>query len=820
MQPPVSSEVFDNAFRYYLKLNKLGMLASFIKMGWRNLFRNKGYSAINIGGLAMGMAVAILIGLWISDELSFNKNHDNYKYIARVMQNTTHDGMMGTGMYMPIPLAAELANSFENDFERVVISSFPSDHIISFGNIHFTETGNYMHADAPRMFTFQMLLGTAGGLEELNSIILSESTAKRIFGDGDPINKLLTIDGKTEVKVTGVYKDMPWNSEFYNIDFVAPWEQFVASNDWVNRVKDTWDQSVVQVFVQLTPNSEADIVSRKIKTTIHDRESDQYKVFQRSLFLHPISKWHLYEEFTNGVNTGGRIRFVWLFGIVCIFILMLACINFMNLSTARSERRAKEVGIRKAVGSIRRQLITQFFSESLLVAGLSFILSIGLVFLALPQFNQVADKQIDIPWESVYFWSSCVGFTLFTGVLAGSYPALYLSSFQPVKVLKGTFRAGRAASIPRKVLVVVQFTVSITLILGTAIVYLQIQYTENRPLGYDNDGLIYMNIKTNEIHDHFESVRDKLISSSAIVEMSESQIPVTRSGPNIVGWTWKGKDPAFMEQFSADWVSPEYGETIGWELTAGRNFSRENISDQKGVIINESAVKYMQLKDPIGEVIISDEGSHTFTILGVVKDLVVGSPYLPSTPTIYFPLTWTGNAVTLRLNPERNTQESLKTIQTVFNEFAPASPFEYKFVNEQYAIKFNNEVRIGDLSTAFSLLAVIISCLGLLGMASFMVEQRTKELGIRKVLGASAANLWQLLSKEFVVLVLIACFIAIPVSFYFMDFWLQGYAYRTELSVWMFTTVGLGALLMTLSIVSTQTIKAVMGSPVKSLRSE
>lgn len=380
---------------------------------------------------------------------------------------------------------------------------------------------------------------------------------------------------------------------FINIDFVAPWEQFVASNDWVNKVKDTWDQSVVQVFVQLAPNSEADIVSQKIRTTIYDRESDQYKVFQRSLFLHPMSKWHLYEEFTNGVNTGGRIQFVWLFGIICIFILMLACINFMNLSTARSERRAKEVGIRKAVGSIRRQLITQFFSESLLVAGLGFILSIGLVFLVLPQFNQVADKQIDIPWESVYFWSSCIGFTLFTGVVAGSYPALYLSSFQPVKVLKGTFRAGRAASVPRKVLVVLQFTASIALIIGTATVYLQVQHTKNRPLGYDNEGLIYVDMKTNEIHGHFESVRNKLISSGAIVEMTESQSPVTRSGPNIVGWTWKGKDLAFMEQFSADWVSPEYGETIGWELTAGRNFSRENGGDKyANDVVRSNIIQY------------------------------------------------------------------------------------------------------------------------------------------------------------------------------------------------------------------------------------
>lgn len=332
--------------------------------------------------------------------------------------------------------------------------------------------------------------------------------------------------------------------------------------------------------------------------------------------------------------------------------------------------------------------------------------------------------------------------------------------------------------------------------------------------------MIYLDIKTTEIHDHFESLRDRLISLGAVIEIAESSDPVTRSGPNVVGWTWKGKDPAFMEQFSAAWVSPEYGKTIGWELSAGRDFSRENISDRRGVIINESAVEYMKLDDPVGQVITSEEGAGTFTILGVVKDLVVGSPYLPSTPTLYLPLTWTGNAITVRLNPQQNTQASLKAIQTAFGEFAPASPFEYKFVDELYAVKFNNELRIGNLSTAFSVLSVFISCLGLLGMASFTAEQRTKELGIRKVLGASSINLWQMLSKDFVVLVTIACFIAIPISFYLMDSWLQGYVYRTELPVWMFAAVSVGALLMTLSIVSIQTVKAVLNSPVKSLRSE
>ena len=429
---------------------------------------------------------------------------------------------------MPFPLGPELAESFQNDFEYVVMSTFTDDHIISNGDLKFTKLGNYMQPDAPKMLSLEMLSGTQNGLKEMNSIMLSESLAKILFGDEDPINKSVKIDSKVDVKITGIYKDLPKNSEFHEVAFIAPWELYLASNDWTKRFRDSWSSGNIQILVQLAPQTALDNVSLKIKSAIYDHISEGDKVYKHEVFLHPMSKWNLYGEFKNGQSVGGQIRFVWLFGTIGVFVLLLACINFMNLSTARSERRAKEVGIRKAIGSFRRQLMTQFFSESLLVVMLAFILSIGIVWLALPWFNEVANKQISMPWTNQYFWISCIAFVVLTGTIAGSYPALYLSSFQPVKVLKGAFRAGRFASVPRKVLVVMQFTVSVTLIIGTIMVYQQIQYAKDRPVGYNREGLIYLNMKTNEVHDHFDVVRNELIASGAVLEIAESNISVVR----------------------------------------------------------------------------------------------------------------------------------------------------------------------------------------------------------------------------------------------------------------------------------------------------
>lgn len=795
------------------------MYKSYFKIGWRNLLRNKSYAAINIGGLALGMSVALLIGLWIYDELSFNKDHKNYDRIARVLFHGTDKGEMWTATRTPIPLGTELRNSFEHDFERVVTSTFLEDHIITLEDKSFSQQGLFMESGAPEMLTLEMVSGTRSGLNEINSILLSASSAVALFPDDDPINKVVRLNNAMDVKVTGVYKDIPGNSEFHEVKFIAPWDLYLSHNkSWIERSITSWAGGLVQVLVQLPTQGQIEKVSEKIKTVIHDHESDENKIFNKKTFLFPMSKWHLYEEFKNGKNVGGQIQFVWLFGIIGVFVLLLACINFMNLSTARSEKRAKEVGIRKSMGSLRGQLINQFFSESILITVLAFVLSIVVVILALPWFNEISNKQISLPFNNLVFWISCATFTLLTGIVAGSYPALYLSSFQAIKVLKGTFRAARFASVPRQVLVVLQFAVSVTLIIGTIVVYEQIQYTKNRLVGYDRSQLIYLNNTTPEVHNHFDVIRNKLISAGAIVEMTESNSATTADYiANLNGFEWRGKDPELREAFGVSWVGYEYGKTVGWEILQGRDFSRDIRSDQDGMIINESAAKYMNLENPIGEIVML--GDRSFTILGIVKDIVVGSPYESTRKAIYMPLRWP-SVVTLRLNPSQTTQEALKQIELTFKEFAPALPFDYNFADEQYAKKFNTEVRVGKLAAVFATLAILISCLGLFGLASFVAEQRTKEIGIRKVVGASVFSLWKMLSWDFVILIAIACVIALPMAYYFMNDWLQTYQYRTNISWWIFVSTTIGSLGITLITVSYQSIKAALANPVKSLRSE
>ena len=503
--------------------------------------------------------------------------------------------------------------------------------------------------------------------------------------------------------------------------------------------------------------------------------------------------------------------------------MLLACINFMNLSTARSEKRAKEVGIRKSVGSVRYQLISQFLSESLLVAVLAFVLSIGLVWITLPWFNNLAGKETNMLWLNPGFWGMLFLFTLITGLLAGSYPAFYLSSFQAVNVLKGSFRAGRLATLPRKVLVVFQFTISIALIIGTIMVYQQIQFVKDRPVGYSRDGLLTMPMNSPEYYETYEQLRNELIRTGAVAEVAKSSRPLT----NALGWndgfSWSGKAPDANPAFNTIWVSYDYGNTIGWEVITGRDFSRDYTTDTAAIVINESALKLMGLDNPVGQVVSFDpswDKRREFTIVGVVEDMVKESPYEASYPSVIFNSDAMASWLFVKINPQFTAREALPKIEAVFSELIPSAPFDYKFVDDEYSAKFSNEARIGKLSGFFAILAILISCLGLFGLASFVAEQRTKEIGIRKVLGASVGSLWQLLSRDFVVLVLIACLIAIPVAYYFLHGWLQNYEYRTELHGWIFGVAGLGALLITLATVSYQTVKAALANPVKSLRSE
>ena len=559
-------------------------------------------------------------------------------------------------------------------------------------------------------------------------------------------------------------------------------------------------------------------VSTKIKDVKLNKVRDEGRRYNPAMFLHPMRKWHLYSDFKNGVNTGGQIDNVWLFSTIGIFVLILACINFMNLSTARSEKRAKEVGIRKAIGSARKQLITQFFSESMLIAALAFVFSVLLVFLVLPYFNSVADKKISLPWAHPLFWTFGLSFSIMTGMFAGFYPALFLSSFQPVKVLKGTFRVGRYASIPRKVLVVLQFTISTTLIIGTMVVYKQINHAQNRPIGYSKDGLISIPV-TEPVHEHFDAVRTELINAGAIVEMAESGSPTTQVWNTNGGFNWEGKDPNQAVDFPNNSVSVDYGKTIGWKVIEGRDFSRDFASDSNAFILNEAAVKFIGFKtNPVGQVIHWNE--QPFTVIGVVKDLLVQSPYQPVRASMWHLSDERQNVFLLKVNPKSSVKDAISKIEQVFKRTNPASPFDASFVDEEYARKFGNEKRIGELATFFAILAVFISCLGLFGLASFVAEQRTKEIGIRKVLGASVSNLWRMLSQDFVLLVIISSFLAVPLAYYFINDWLKQFEYRTELSWWIFIISVLGAIIITLLTVSYQAIKASLMNPVNSLRTE
>jgi putative ABC transport system permease protein len=805
------------------------MIRNYFKIAWRNLVKSKGYSSINIGGLALGMAVAMLIGLWIYDELSYNTYHKNHDQIAQVMIRRNFNGQASASVSLPRPLEQELRNKYGSNFKQIVMSRWNEGHILSVGDKKLSRTGRFMQAGAPEMLSLKMLSGNWSGLKDPHSIILSASTAKALFDQEDPMDKMMRIDNQLDVKVTGIYEDLPHNTEFRSVKFISSWDLMITNNKWMQEAESNWDNNSFLMYVQTQPNTTHDAVSSVIKNAEYNNIEAEDKKFNPQVFLNPMSNWHLYSEWKNGVNVGGRIQFVWLFGIIGIFVLLLACINFMNLSTARSEKRAKEVGIRKAIGSMRGQLIRQFLSESLMVAFLAFLLGVLLVALSLPWFNELSDKKMSIAWSSPYFWTISLAFIALTGFIAGSYPALYLSSFNAVKVLKGTFRAGRFSALPRKVLVVFQYTVSIALIIGTIIVYRQVQHAKDRPVGYTRDGLLMIHIKSPDLREKFDVVTAELKNSGIAAATSGASNPVTAIWNNNGGFEWRDKDPSKVDGFATVWITHDYGKTVGWQLKEGRDYSPAFASDSvsslsqpglgRNIIVNEAAVKYMGLKNPVGEII--RWSGFQFTIVGVVKDMVMESPFDPVKQTIYVVnYDQATQYMNIRINPKISISDALAKTEAVFKKLVPAVPFQYQFADAEYGSKFAAEERVGKLASVFAALAILISCLGLFGLASFVAEKRTKEIGVRKVLGATVFNLWKMLSKDFIILVVISCLIAAPIAWYYLGQWLMKYEYRTSISWWVFPVVAAGALLITIITVSLQAIKAAVANPVKSLRSE
>jgi len=672
------------------------MFRNYFMTAFRGLVKDKLHSWINILGLSMGMAVALLIGLWMHDELSHDKNFEHYDRIAQVLQNVTNNGEVQTWPNVPYPLADELRRHYGGDFKRVVMATRPEQHMLSFGDRRIMVSSIFMEPAGTELFSLEMVRGDRHGLDNPTGILLSESTARAYFGDADPINRIMKIDDMPAVKVSGVYKDFPRNCLFADLGFISSWAFLYNNTDWIKTMQDPWRPNFVAVFAELNDHADIAHASERIREAKYKMVNDRLKKKKPALFLQPMSKWHLYSEFKNGVNVGGAIRYVWMFGIIGVFVLLLACINFMNLSTARSEKRAREVGIRKTVGSLRSQLVMQFFTESLLTVVLAFGLALLLVWLALPFFNQVSNKELRIPFSSVFLWLSCLGFVLFTALVAGSYPAFYLSSFRPVKVLKGTFKVGRFAALPRRVLVFVQFTVSVALIIGTLVVYRQIQFAKDRPVGYTRAGLIAIQTGTSAFHPHFNAVRDELLKSGMVRDVAEASSSTTSSGNSSSGFDWPGKDANFSTDIGYEAASFDYGKTIGWQIVEGRDFSRAFLSDSSAVILNEAAARMMNLAHPVGTTITSF-GSQLH-VIGVAGNMVIGSPYEDARPVIYGLLDQGAGNLMIRVDPRVSLRDALARIEPICKRFDPGEIFSYQFADDEYARKFEDEERIGKLA--------------------------------------------------------------------------------------------------------------------------
>jgi ABC-type antimicrobial peptide transport system permease subunit len=764
------------------------------------------------------MLVALYIGLWVWNELSFNAYFNNYDRVVQVMQNETTNGVIDTGPHVPMPLANALKDTYGSYFSHIALSSWTNEHILSYGEKKITRTGNYVQAAFPRIFPLKMIKGTLDGLSDPASVMLSESTARALFGNDEPLDHSLLIDGGLEVKVTGVYEDLPSNTSFNNLQFISSWKLYLSSWKWLSEQQNNWAYNAFQMFAQLSPNSSPKQVSEKIKE-IKARNADKDEAaYNPEIFLSPMRDWHLRSEWKDGRQTGARMQMVWLFGSIGIIVLVLACINFINLSTARFSERAKEVGILMSIGSMRTQLIKKFLSESFLTVFFSFLLAIALLVLALSFLNNLVGKNITINWNNPFFWLIATGFMLVTSLMAGFYPAFYLSSFDPVKVLKGTFNVGKSVSVPRKMLVVAQYAVSIILITGTLIIFKQIQFSVNRPVGYERKGLVSVQMKSAGYYEKFDIIRNELLDAGAATDVSASSSPPTFVQGVADGFNWEGKEPGMQAEFAYVFITPEYGKTVGWKIKEGRDMSREFSTDSTTVILNEAAVKFMGVKDPIGMEI--SWGSQKLHVIGVIDDMVMESPYKPVTQVIYTQGFNHVNWLNFKLNPAKSTGESLAGIESVIKKILPSAPFDYKFIDSEYAAKFSDEKRIASFVAIFAILAIFISCLGLLGLSKYRTEKRTKEIGVRKVNGARISEVLIMLNKEFLIWVTVAFLIATPIAWYAMTKWLESFAYKTTLNWWIFALVGLLVLGIALLTVSWQSWRAATRNPVEALRYE
>jgi ABC-type antimicrobial peptide transport system permease subunit len=789
------------------------MLRNYLLVTFRNLRKNGFYSFINIAGLAIGITCSILILLWVADETSFDKFHPKADRLYQVWVNAYFDGRKNSWKSLPLP-THEAMKPADANIVRCAVTDWGGDHLLaSSEDKRMNKKGFYVGEEFLEMFQFPLIAGNAEQvLDDASNIVITESTAKALFGNEDAMGKIIRVDDQHDLKVSGILKDIPTNSSF-EFDFLLPYKHWYSINDWVKRNSTNWGNYSFQVFVEINDAKNEASVENSIRDMLAKHGED--KEIKHEMFLYPLLKWRLYSNFENGIEKGGMSDYVQLFTVIALFIIVIGCINFMNLATARSERRAREVGIRKSVGSRRFELIFQFIGESMIIAFISFAIAILAAQLLLPYYNTLVDKKLFIDYASKEFWIFSLGSIFFTGFIAGSYPAFYLSGFQPVKVLKGKPTIGKGASLPRKILVTLQFGFSIFLIISMFVIYNQIQLAKGRDIGYSQENLITVPLNK-AYEDNIQPLKLELQASGVVESLVRANSAITDiNSNNFVGWP--GKPDELKVIFTTIVTDYDWAKTMGVKMIEGRDFSEDFKSDSTAIVINKAALKLMGLKDPIGTEL--DLWGKKRKLIGVYDDVLMGSPYEEVKPLFAVLDNW-GGSITVRLKKTNDLQSSLKKVEDIFKKYGPAYPFEYKFVDVEFQKKFTTINLTSSLASLFATLAILITGLGLFGLAAFTAEQRTKEIGIRKVLGASVHSIVNLISRDFSLLVIIAFVIWAPLSWWAMNNYLQRYAIRTDIAWWIFPVTGAIALIFALLIVSTQALRAAHANPVNSLRNE
>lgn len=779
-------------------------------IAYRNLRKNITFSVINISGLAVGLTCFILLALWVQNELSYDSFYKNSDRLYITYSRDNHAGDVACWSQTSSLMMPALQSDYP-DVQAATRFDANNTMLLKWKDKALVQSGAAADPGFLTMFGFTLLSGDyRTALSDPYSIILTEQTAHKLFGNGEALNQVITLDNNETVKVTGVIKDLPENTMFNNFDFLLPFSIYKANGSEENFAY--WGNYSFSTFVELKPGVSAEAFNKKIRLIV-PQKSGQHE--DAETFLYPLSQYRLNGNFENGKPAGGRIQIVTLFAVVAALILLVACINFMNLSTARSEKRAREVGVRKAIGAGRFQLIHQFMSESLLITFIAFIIALVAAALLLPAFNRLTEKNLSIDFSNIYWWAAALAIIAITGLVAGSYPSFYLSAFNTIKVLKGSTTTGKASALPRKILVVFQFVFSITLIIAVAVVSQQIEHARNRPTGYNRKNIVTTSFNPNTGR-NYEIIRNELLASGAVTHVTATSHSITNARSNSWGLEWTGKPKDAKIVFDCMTTDEDFVETFGLTLTQGRSISRRNYpADTVACMLNESAVKAMGFKNPLGQIIHKDYID--WKVVGVFKDFIWGSPFNPIRPMFVMSYDYKG-VLSMRLSNNRSTSANMQTISAIFKKYDTEYPFEYRFAEESYENKFRIERITGTLSRLFGGLTIFIACLGLFGLVSFSAEQKTKEISIRKVLGAGINNIIYLLSREFFWLICIALLIAAPLAWISMNKWLTNYSYRISISGWVFVWAGFIIIAIALLTVGIQAMKAAVANPVKSLR--